>query len=69
MLVINPKTAPIVQDIFQWYVYEGMNKNAIARKLIALGIPSPTAYKQQMGMNYHIPTRKPARYIGASAPS
>lgn len=45
-LVINPETAPIVQDIFQWYVYEGMNKNAIARKLIALGIPSPTAYKQ-----------------------
>ena len=37
-LVINPETAPIVQDIFQWYVYEGMNKNAIARKLIALGI-------------------------------
>ena len=54
-LVINPETAPIVQDIFQWYVYEGMNKNAIARKLIALGIPSPTAYKQQMGMNYHNP--------------
>lgn len=54
-LVINPETATIVQDIFQWYVYEGMNKNAIARKLIALGIPSPTAYKQQMGMNYHNP--------------
>lgn len=33
----------------------GYEQNAIARKLIALGIPSPTAYKQQMGMNYHNP--------------
>ena len=54
-LVVNPETAPVVQDIFQWYVYEGMNKNAIARKLIELGIPSPTAYKQQLGLNYHNP--------------
>lgn len=54
-LVVNPETAPVVQDIFKWYVYEGMNKNAIARRLISLGIPSPTAYKQQLGMNYHNP--------------
>ena len=54
-LIVNPETAPVVQDIFRWYVYEGMNKNAIARKLIDLGIPSPTAYKQQLGLNYHNP--------------
>ena len=36
-LVITPETAPIVQDIFQWYVYEGMNKNSIARKMIGFG--------------------------------
>lgn len=25
-LVINPETAPVIQNIFKWYVYEGMNK-------------------------------------------
>ncbi len=60
-LVVNPETAPVVQDIFKWYVYEGMNKNAIARRLISLGIPSPTAYKQQMGMNYHNPHAQTGR--------
>lgn len=52
-LVVNPETAPVVQDIFKWYVYEGMNKNAICKKLIAMGVPSPTAYKKQKGMKYH----------------
>lgn len=54
-LVVNPETAPVVQDIFKWYVYEGMNKNAICKKLIAMGVPSPTAYKKQKGMKYHNP--------------
>ena len=54
-LIVNPETAPVVQDIFHWYVYEGMNKNAIAKRLISSGIPSPTAYKQEKGMKYHNP--------------
>lgn len=56
--VINPDTAPVVKDIFQWFVYEGMSKQAIAKKLVASGIPSPAVYKQLKGMNYHNPNAK-----------
>ena len=53
--IINPETAPVVKDIFQWFVYEGMSKQAIAKRLVASGLPSPALYKQQKGMNYHNP--------------
>ena len=53
--IINPETAPVVKDIFQWFVYEGMSKQAIAKRLVASGLPSPAVYKQQKGMNYHNP--------------
>ena len=55
MLIPDPETAPIVQDIFHWYVREGMNKSRIMRRLIELDIPCPTAYKRQCGMNYYNP--------------
>ena len=48
-LVVNPETAPVVKDIFRWYM-EGMSKSAITKELIRLGIPSPYEYKRQHGM-------------------
>jgi DNA invertase Pin-like site-specific DNA recombinase len=54
--IIDPDSAPVVKDIFSWFVYEGMSKSGIAKKLIGLGIPCPAVYKRQMGMNYHNPT-------------
>ena len=36
--VIDPVAAPIVKDIFHWFVREGMSKNGIVRRLIELGI-------------------------------
>lgn len=54
-LIIDPVTAPVVKNIFHWFVYEGMSKQSIAKKLIASGLPSPATYKQLNGMNYHLP--------------
>jgi hypothetical protein len=53
--IIDTEVSPIVKDIFHWFVYEGMSKNGIVKKLNMLGIPSPAAYKRQIGMNYHNP--------------
>ena len=53
--IIDQETAPIVRDIFHWFVREGMSKNGIVKKLVELGIPCPTAYKRQNGMNYNNP--------------
>lgn len=53
-LIINPETAPVVKNIFTWFL-EGMSKSAIVKKLIGLGIPSPTEYKKQLGLNYNNP--------------
>lgn len=39
-LIIDNETAPIVRDIYRWYI-EGLGKSAIARKLNVMGIPSP----------------------------
>lgn len=43
-LVVDPETADTVRDIFQWYI-EGLGKTPLAKKLNALGIPSP--FKQR----------------------
>ncbi len=43
-LVVDPHTAPIVQDIFRKKI-EGASAKRIADGLNALGIPSPMAYK------------------------
>ncbi|MCL2106454.1 MAG: recombinase family protein [Oscillospiraceae bacterium] len=54
-LIIDQEAAPVIKDIFHWFVREGMSKNGIVRRLVELGIPCPTAYKRQNGMNYQNP--------------
>ncbi len=51
-LLIDEDAAPVVQDIYRWFVLEGMNMRSIARRLNELGIPNPTAYKKQKGLTY-----------------
>jgi DNA invertase Pin-like site-specific DNA recombinase len=53
--IIDNEAAPIVKDIFDWFVYDGMSKNGIVKKLTTMGIPSPAAYKWQNGMKYRNP--------------
>jgi len=53
--IIDNEAATIVKDIFHWFVYDGMSKNGIVKKLTGMGIPSPAAYKRQNGMKYHNP--------------
>lgn len=55
-LIVDNEAAPIVQDIFHWFVNDGMSKNGIVRKLIEMGIPCPSAYKRLKGMKYHSPS-------------
>lgn len=43
-LIVDPETADTVRNIFQWYI-EGQGKTPLAKKLNALGIPSP--FKQR----------------------
>lgn len=71
-LVIDPKAAQVVRNIFWWYVYGeeyvqgeetgitkgGMSKEGIARKLNLLGVPNPTAYKRSCGCKYYNPQIK-----------
>ena len=52
-LIIDENTAPILRDIFDWFVRDGMSKKGIAKHLNRLGIPNPAAYKKQNGMKYH----------------
>lgn len=53
--IIDIEAASIVKDIFHWFVYDGMSKNGVVKKLTSMGIPSPTAYKWQQGMKYYSP--------------
>ena len=55
LLIVDNDTAPNVQDIFHWFVRDGMSKNGIVKKLIGMGIPCPAAYKRQNGMKYENP--------------
>lgn len=43
-LVIDPETAPIIRNIFEWY-QSGMSKLGIVRKLNELGITCPAKYR------------------------
>lgn len=52
-LVIDPDASLIVKDIYQWFVFDGMSKGSIVRKLNQLGIPNPSKYKQSKGLKYH----------------
>ena len=54
-LIVDPGAAPVVRDIFHWFVREGMSKNGIVKRLTGLGIPCPAEYKRQSGMRYHNP--------------
>lgn len=47
-LVIDPETAPVVREIFQWRL-AGDGISLIARKLNDRGIPSPSMYHYQKG--------------------
>lgn len=48
-LVVDEETAPVVRDIFNWRLM-GMDYQEIAKKLIGLGIPSPSRYRFEKGM-------------------
>ncbi len=53
-LLIDEQAAAVVRDIFDWFV-GGMSVLSIAKQLNAMGIPNPSAYKRQQGMNYQHP--------------
>lgn len=48
-LIVDPKTAPIVRQIYQWRA-EGMGYTALLRKLNELDIPSPGRYRYENGI-------------------
>ncbi len=50
-LVIDENTAPIVRNIFSWYL-QGWGYRKIVMQLNEMGIPNPTTYKQQLNSNY-----------------
>ena len=52
-LVLDPEAAGIVRRIFAMAL-RGMGAHKIARILNEENVPSPTAYKQQQGVHYHI---------------
>ena len=51
-LIIDPQTAPVVRQMFEW-ASEGAGLNAIARRLNEAGIVSVSVYKQQIGQITH----------------
>lgn len=54
----DPVAGEIVKMMFQWSL-EGMSDAQIAKKLNEMGVPNPTAYKQNvLGLNYHNPQAK-----------
>lgn len=48
-LVADDEVSHIVRDVFQWRL-QGMSYQMIARKLNDLGIPSPSAYRYNLGL-------------------
>jgi len=48
-LVLNPETAPIVRQIFEWKA-EGLGNTVISQRLESLGTPSPNKYKYLKGI-------------------
>jgi len=53
----DPIAGETVKKIFSWSA-EGLSDRAIAKKLNALSIPNPTAYKHSIGLNYYNPNAK-----------
>ncbi|WP_195276963.1 recombinase family protein [Anaerotruncus rubiinfantis] len=54
-LLADEPAAQTVRDIYRWFL-SGMSILGITRKLNSLGVPSPAAYKQLAGLNYHSPS-------------
>lgn len=54
-LVIDKYAAQVIQDIFTWFVSDGMSKAGIAKRLNDDGVPNPTAYKRGKGLRYENP--------------
>lgn len=50
-LIIDEETAPVVRQIFQWFI-EGKSVIGITRMLNSSGILNPSAYKKEKGFNY-----------------
>lgn len=48
-IMVDPETAPIVQDIFQWRS-QGLSLAGIVRRLTELEIPSPSRYRYEKGI-------------------
>ena len=57
-LVIDEEAARVVRDIYSWYVSEGATKRGIVKRLNALGVLNPTAYKRAKGFRYRNPLVK-----------
>lgn len=53
-LIVDPPAADVVRSIYQWFL-GGMSMIGIAKKLNQLGIPNPSMYKRQQGLNYRHP--------------
>ena len=51
-LIIDKKVAPIVKNIFEWFVNEGLSKRGIAKRLNSLKIMNPTTYKRTIYPTY-----------------
>jgi len=73
-LIIDDEAAPVIQDIFRWFLY-GTGENdtsgslsiaGIARELNERKIPSPMAYKKQKGFSYKNPCDKHSQNIWCS---
>lgn len=51
-LVIDPDTAPVVRQIFEW-AYDKAGLNTIVNRLNEAGVMPPSHYKQQIGLITH----------------
>ncbi|HCC34863.1 MAG TPA: recombinase [Ruminococcaceae bacterium] len=65
-LMIDEEAAPVIRDIFNWYLYGlggdnadgSLSINGIARELNERGIASPIQYKRQKGFKYQNPNSR-----------
>ena len=51
-LVVDPITAPVVRDIFTWFL-DGTRVNQIVLLLNEQGIPTPSHYRKSLGIIRH----------------
>ncbi len=56
-LIVDPVAAEVVKNIFDWFL-QGMSIIGIAKRLNHMGIPNPSAYKRQCGLNYKHPAEQ-----------